>query len=279
MSHTTIIHTEQLSEDDNRQIIEAIPGELQQRKGYYRLFHQQAVPAQVLNTLRANASFDINPLPEEFSAKEIRLLITDMDSTLIAIECIDEIADMLGIKPQVSVITEAAMRGELDFSSSLNKRVSLLKGLSVDRLQQVYDERLRLNPGADAMLFGLKQLNIKTALVSGGFTFFTDQLKSSIGLDYTLANRLEIENGFLTGSVLGDIVDAEAKAQLLISLCNRLGINRNQVIAMGDGANDLLMLAEAGLSIAYHAKPAVQASTVVVFNHCGLDGVCHLLQL
>ncbi len=279
MSHITIIHAELLSDDDNKGIVDVIPGKLQQRKGYYRLSHQQAVSAQRLDSLRASFSFDINPLPEKFSAKEIKLLITDMDSTLISIECIDEIADMLGIKPQVSAITEAAMRGELDFPSSLKKRVSLLKGLPVDRLQQVYDERLKLNPGADAMLAGLKQLGVKTALVSGGFTFFTDQLKQSIGLDYTLANLLEIEEGLLTGRVSGDIVGAEAKAEFLTTLCKKLAINTDQVIAMGDGANDLLMLSKAGLSVAYHAKPTVQESTTIVFNHCGLEGICHLLQL
>ncbi|RLA20549.1 MAG: phosphoserine phosphatase SerB [Gammaproteobacteria bacterium] len=279
MSYTTIIHASSLTNDEEKQITGKISGELIQREGYYRLIHSGKVERAMLEQLRVQFDFDLNCLPESFNPEEVGLLITDMDSTLIAIECIDEIADMQGIKAEVSEITEAAMRGELDFAASLKKRVALLAGLPADQLQRVYDERLRLNPGADKMLAGLKQKGIKTALVSGGFTFFTNQLKGEIGLDYTLANTLEIENGKLTGRVSGDIVGAEAKAALLQSLCKELGITTNQVIAMGDGANDLLMLEKAGLSVAYHAKPAVREATSVAFDHSGLEGVCHLLQL
>jgi phosphoserine phosphatase len=278
MSFITIIHTPSLTDAEQAQITAEIPGQLEQRSGYYRLEHSEAVSKACLGRLRVQYAFDISSLPGHFKPQEVRLLITDMDSTLIAIECIDEIADMQGIKAEVSAITEAAMRGELDFNSSLNSRVALLKGLPADQLQRVYDERLRLNPGAEELLLLVKEKGIKSALVSGGFTFFTDQLKSKLGLDYTLANQLEIEEGKLTGRVSGAIIGAEAKAELLQKLCDELSITTDQVIAMGDGANDLLMLEKAGLSVAYHAKPAVREATTVVFNYSGLDAVCHLLQ-
>ncbi|MEO1889175.1 MAG: phosphoserine phosphatase SerB [Cycloclasticus sp.] len=231
-----------------------------------------------LSAIREQLGCDISHLEASFDAKGIRLLVTDMDSTLISIECIDEIADMLGIKAQVSAITEAAMRGELDFEASLTQRVALLKGLPVEELQRVYDERLTLNPGAEELILFLKKSNIKLALVSGGFTFFTDKLKDRLGLDYTLANTLGIEDGRLTGKVVGDIIGAQAKADLLLALSNELAIDTSQVISMGDGANDLLMMDEAGLSVAYHAKPTVQAQTDIQLNNAGLNAVVDLLK-
>lgn len=243
--------------------------------GFYKLEHAENIE---LSALREQLNFDVNVLDETFHGDQVRLLVTDMDSTLISIECIDEIADMLGIKAQVSAITESAMRGELDFEGSLTQRVSLLKGLPVDKLQRVYDERLNLNPGAEKLISYLKESSIKLALVSGGFTFFTDKLKDRLGLDYTLANTLGIAQGELTGKVDGGIIGAQSKADLLTSLSNDLGLEQNQVIAMGDGANDLLMMDIAGLSVAYHAKPAVQAQTDVQFNYSGLDAVIDLLK-
>jgi phosphoserine phosphatase len=183
------------------------------------------------------------------------LVVMDMDSTLISIECIDEIADMQGIKPQVAEITEAAMRGEIDFAESLRRRVALLKGLDEGALQRVYDLRLKLNPGAETMLAALKKHGIKTLLVSGGFVFFTDRLKTRLSLDFAYSNVLEIVNGKLTGNVSGKIVDAQGKADWLNHVRAELGLKQEQVIAMGDGANDLKMMAQAGVSIAYHAKP------------------------
>lgn len=231
-----------------------------------------------LPLLREQLGCDVSKLSEQFNGEQVRLLVTDMDSTLISIECIDEIADMLGIKPQVSAITEAAMRGELDFEESLTQRVALLKGLPIDKLQRVYDERLKLNPGAEELISYLKKANIKLALVSGGFTFFTNKLKERLGLDYTLANTLGIEKGCLTGKVSGNIVGAQAKADLLSSLSAELQIEPHQVMAMGDGANDLLMMDIAGLSVAYHAKPTVQARTDIQINVGGLDTVIDLLK-
>jgi len=205
------------------------------------------------------------------------LVVMDMDSTLISIECIDEIADMQGLKPQVSEITEAAMRGEIDFAESLRRRVALVKGLDESALQRVYDERLQLNPGAESMLAALKKHGIKTLLVSGGFVFFTERLKTRLGLDFTQANTLEIVNGKLTGNVSGKIVDAQGKANWLHHVRAELGLQPEQVIAMGDGANDLKMMAQAGVSIAYHAKPVVRAQASYALNFVGLDGLVNLL--
>ncbi len=204
------------------------------------------------------------------------LLVMDMDSTLISIECIDEIADMQGLKPQVAAITESAMRGEIDFAESLRRRVALLEGLEEGALQRVYDERLQLNPGAETMLAALKKHGIKTLLVSGGFVFFTERLKQRLGLDYAHANTLEVINGRLTGKVLGKILDAQGKADRLIEKRNELGLAKEQVIAMGDGANDLKMMAHAGVSIAYHAKPVVRDEASYAFNFVGLDGLVNL---
>lgn len=205
------------------------------------------------------------------------LVVMDMDSTLISIECIDEIADMQGLKPQVAAITEAAMRGEIDFAESLRRRVALLEGLDESALQRVYDERLKPNPGAEIMLAELKKHGIKTLLVSGGFLFFTERLKPRLGLDFTHANTLEIQNGRLTGKVLGKIFDAQGKADWLIKIREELELKPEQVIAMGDGANDLKMMAHAGISIAYHAKPVVREQASYALNFVGLDGLVNLL--
>ncbi|MFA6013628.1 MAG: phosphoserine phosphatase SerB [Gallionellaceae bacterium] len=208
---------------------------------------------------------------------DFRLVVMDMDSTLISIECIDEIADMQGLKPQVAAITEAAMRGEIDFAESLTRRVALLEGLEEGALQRVYDERLRLNPGAEIMLAELKKHGIKTLLVSGGFTFFTGRLQKRLGLDYAHANQLEIIDGKLSGKVLGDILDAQAKADWLNHVSTELNLHAEQVIAIGDGANDLKMMRQAGTSIAYHAKPIVRSQASFAFNFVGLDGLINLL--
>jgi phosphoserine phosphatase len=205
------------------------------------------------------------------------LMVMDMDSTLITIECIDEIADMQGLKPQVAAITAAAMRGEIDFAESLRLRVALLEGLDENALQRVYDERLQLSPGAETMLKTLQTHGIKTLLVSGGFVFFTERLKARLGLDYTYANTLEIANGKLTGKVLGKIFDAQGKADWLVKIREELKLKPEQVIAMGDGANDLKMMAQAGLSIAYHAKPVVREQASYALNFVGLDGLVNLL--
>ncbi len=212
-------------------------------------------------------------VPPASKLADFGLVVMDMDSTLITIECIDEIADMQGLKPQVAEITEAAMRGELDFAESLRRRVALLKGLDERALQRVYDERLQLSNGAETMLVALKKHGIKTLLVSGGFVFFTERLQHRLGLDFTHANTLEILHGKLTGKVLGDIVDAQAKADLLVKVRDELNLKPAQVIALGDGANDLKMLAQAGVGIAFHAKPVVRSQARYALNFVGLDGL------
>jgi len=222
------------------------------------------------------AQLDYAFVPDERRLADMRLCVMDMDSTLITIECIDEIADMQGLKPQVATITAAAMRGELDFPASLRRRVALLQGLDAAALQRVYDERLRLSPGADTMLARLRQLGVKTLLLSGGFTFFTERLKQRLGLDFTRSNTLEIAGGKLTGQVTGDIVDADVKRAALLEARERLGIDSTQIIALGDGANDLKFMAEAGVSVAYHAKPVVRAQATHALSYVGLDGVLNL---
>ncbi|ALL65136.1 Phosphoserine phosphatase [Paraburkholderia caribensis MBA4] len=205
------------------------------------------------------------------------LVAMDMDSTLITIECIDEIADFCGLKAEVAAITEASMRGEIkDFNESLTRRVALLKGLDASALEKVYEERLQLSPGAEKMLAGAKAAGMKTLLVSGGFTFFTDKLQARLGLDFTRANTLEIVDGKLTGRVLGEIVNADVKARTLREACDKLGMEPARAIAMGDGSNDLKMMATAGLSVAFRAKPVVREAASVAFNHVGLDGLLRL---
>jgi phosphoserine phosphatase len=208
---------------------------------------------------------------------DFKLVAMDMDSTLITIECIDEIADMQGLKPQVAAITEAAMRGELDFAESLTRRVALLEGLDASALQRVYDERLAISMGGEAMLAALKAAGLKTLLVSGGFTFFTERLQARLGLDYTHANVLEIVAGKLTGRVVGGIVDAEQKMRTVQRVCAGMGIAPDQAIVMGDGANDLKMMGIAGLSVAFRAKPVVRAQAGVALNFTGLDGLVTIL--
>ncbi len=208
---------------------------------------------------------------------DYKLVAMDMDSTLITIECIDEIADMQGLKPQVAEITEAAMRGELDFNESLTRRVALLKGLDAQALQRVYDERLQLSPGAETMLQAVQAAGLKTLLVSGGFTFFTDRMKTRCKIDYAHSNALDIVDGKLTGKVIGNIVNAEEKRLTLLRVCETLGIDPSQTITMGDGANDLRMMSASGLSVAFHAKPAVRRAAAVALNFVGLDGILNVL--
>ena len=223
------------------------------------------------------AQLDATYMMGQRALSEFKLVAMDMDSTLITIECIDEIADMQGLKPQVAAITEAAMRGELDFAASLKQRVALLEGLDASALQRVYDERLKLSPGAETMLAAVQKAGLKTLLVSGGFTFFTTRLKERLGLDYTHANELEIVDGKLTGRVLGGIVDAEEKQRPVERVCAPMGITPSQAIVMGDGANDLKMMGIAGLSVAFRAKPVVRSQADVALNFVGLDGLLNVL--
>ena len=207
---------------------------------------------------------------------DYKLLVMDMDSTLITIECIDEIADLQGLKPQVAAITEAAMRGEIEFQESLTRRVALLKGLPASALEQVFDERLALSAGAEKLLAGVKAAGIKTVLVSGGFSYFTERLHQALHFDVSLANTLEIVDGKLTGRVLGEIIDAAVKRRTVLQVAQELGVPSTAAIVIGDGANDLQMMSVAGLSVAFRAKPVVREKANVALNVVGLDGVLNL---
>ncbi len=240
----------------------------------YRL--HDARPQEGIAAYCHEHQFDYGFVAPHQKLSEIGLLVMDMDSTLISIECIDEIADMYQLKPQVSAITESAMRGEIDFTESLRRRVALLAGLDQGALQRVYDERLQLNPGAEPLLAELKRQGIKTLLVSGGFVFFTERLKQRLGLDFAHGNELEIVDGKLGGNLLGPVLDAQGKADWLVRTRNELNLRPEQVIAVGDGANDLKMMAQAGVSIAYHAKPMVRAQASYALNFVGMDGLLHL---
>ena len=217
---------------------------------------------------------------------DFKLIAFDMDSTLINIECVDEIADAAGRKAEVAAITEAAMRGEIaDYKASLRQRVALLRGVPVTALHEVYEQRLHLNPGAQTLVRACQAAGLKTLLVSGGFTFFTDRIRDRLGLDYTRSNVLQTEgtgaDERLTGRMVdqpwGDICDGAEKRRMLLETCERLGISPRQAIAVGDGANDLPMMGEAGLSVAYHAKPAVRERAMLAIDEGGLDRRCEVM--
>jgi phosphoserine phosphatase len=218
---------------------------------------------------------------------QFKLIAFDMDSTLINIECVDEIADAVGLKEEVAAITEAAMRGDIaDFKESLRRRVALLRGVTVADMELVYTSRLQLNPGAERLVAACKAAGLKTLLVSGGFTFFTDRVRDRLGIDFTRSNVLEIESGpncgQLTGRMVdqpwGDICDGAEKRRMLLETCAQLGIPPQQAIAVGDGANDLLMMGAAGLSVAYHAKPRVREQAMVAIDEGGLDRLLEVVR-
>ena len=216
--------------------------------------------------------------------RDFKLIAFDMDSTLINIECVDEIADAAGRKAEVAAITEAAMRGEItDYKESLRQRVRLLAGVTVQHMQQVLDQRLQLNPGAAELVRACQAAGLKTLLVSGGFTFFTDAVRDRLRIDWTRSNVLEVANGALTGRMVdqpwGDICDGEEKRRMLLQTCADMGIAPAQAIAMGDGANDLPMMGAAGLSVAFHAKPAVREKAMVAINEGGLDRLLEVVRL
>jgi len=241
----------------------------------YYLPAQQKVSEEAI-AFCASQQLDCAFVPDKLTLKTIGLAVMDMDSTLINIECIDEIADMCGLKPQVAAITESAMLGEIEFAESLRRRVALLKDLDESALKRVVDERLQLNPGAQAWIDTCRVHGIKTMLVSGGFDFFASRVQAIAGLDYTAANSLEIIDGKLTGRILGDIVDAQAKADFLVQKREQLGLRVDQVIAIGDGANDLKMMQVAAAGVAYRAKPIVQQQATFALNYSGLDGLINL---
>ena len=215
--------------------------------------------------------------------RDFRLAAFDMDSTLINIECVDEIAAAVGRKDEVAAITEAAMRGEItDFKDALRRRVALLAGAPVEALEQVWAERLRLNPGVETFVRACQDAGLKTLLVSGGFSFFSERIRHQLKLDFARANTLGVAQGRLTGTLFdrpwGDIVDGAEKKRVVLEVCELMGIDTAQAIAVGDGANDLPMMAAAGLSIAYHPKPAVREKAMLTIMSGGMDRALEVLQ-
>jgi phosphoserine phosphatase SerB len=223
----------------------------------------------------AQAKLDFGFVREGASLRNFGLLAMDMDSTLICIECIDEIADFAGRKAEVAAVTASAMRGEIDWPESLRQRVAALKDLEESALQRVYDERLKFNPGAEQLIAAARRCGVKTLLVSGGFTYFTDLVRDRLKLDYAYSNVLVADGGKLTGQVTGPLVDAQGKKAHVARLKRELGLSGAQVLVLGDGANDLPMMAE-GTSVAYHAKPIVKASADFALDYAGLAGVLNL---
>ncbi len=268
---TIILHSQDLT--TAKLVSERIGVSAQKKRAHFRFITNKTID---LKALREVFKLDFNFVPENFRFDRAALFISDMDSTLINIECIDEIADFANLKPQVANITERAMQGELDFNASLIERVALLKGLHVDVLEKVYTQRLKVNSGGKELIKFFQSRDIKSAVVSGGFTYFTNQLAKDISLDHARANTLEIENGLLTGCVQGDIINGTAKAEFVQELCEQYGVSTNQVIVAGDGANDLEMMAVAGLSIAYHAKPSVIERANIAISFGGLDKIMDL---
>lgn len=267
LSQQQVQHIAQLAGTDCIEAIESSPYPA------FRLLDAAASPREMIGAYCEQHQIDHAWIDPAKKLSDFGLLVMDMDSTLINIECIDEIADMQGIKHKVAEITERSMRGELDFAQSLRERVALLAGLDQSALGRVYEERLRLNPGAERMLQAAHAAGLKSLLVSGGFTFFTERLQTRLNLTQAHANVLEIVDGKLTGKVASAILDAQAKKDWLIKLRTELGLRPDQVIALGDGANDLKMLSEAGTGIAYHAKPIVRQQAGYALTYVGLDGL------
>ena len=235
-----------------------------------------AKPADAIPALCAKERLDFAFVPEDRRLANFKLLVTDMDSTLITIETIDELASLVGKKDQVAEITTQAMRGEIPYDESLRRRVAVLKGLDETAIDQVYAERVKLSPGADKLIAGAKKAGIKIMLVSGGFTHVTEKLKAKLKLDYARANTLKVAGGKLTGEIEGTIVNADVKRDALIAVRDEMKIGKDAIIAIGDGANDLKFMAEAGVSVAYCAKPVVTRQATHSISNVGLDGVLRL---
>jgi phosphoserine phosphatase len=241
----------------------------------FRLHSARAFPelAERCRVARLDYAF----VPAELKLSHFKLVAMDMDSTLINIESLDEVADYLGLKKEIAAITERSMNGEIDFSESLRYRVALLKGLDASALERVYDERLELNPGAEKLIAALHKHDVKTMLVSGGFTFFTERLKRQLGLNFAYGNELEIIDGKLTGTIIGPLLDPAGKAEKLREVAAMLGIDvAGRIIAIGDGANDRAMFDAAGTGIAYHGKAVLRPHAKYCIDHVGLDGILNL---
>jgi len=278
MSTNLVVQGEDVATPDLKALHRIAHGGAIERVGdnAFRITEADPATRESVATHCAQAGLDWAFVPAGRSLRDFRLLAMDMDSTLICIECIDEIADFAGRKAQVAAVTASAMRGEIDWPESLRQRVAALEGLEEAALERVYNERLRFNPGAERLIAAARRCGVKTLLVSGGFTYFTDRVRERLQLDHAFSNVLVVEGGRLTGRVTGPLVDAAGKAGHVARLKREMGISPEQVLAIGDGANDLPMMAEAGTSIAYHAKPVVKARASYALDYAGLDGVLNL---
>jgi phosphoserine phosphatase len=273
-----VIHGEDVATSDLKALHRMVAGKDIHRVGENAFRITGAHPADRAEVAArcAKARLDWGFVDEGRRLGDFGLLAMDMDSTLICIECIDEIADFAGRKAEVAAVTAAAMRGEIDWPESLRRRVKALSGLDVAVLERVYEDRLRLNPGAEALVAAARRCGLATLLVSGGFTYFTDRMRERLGLDHAHSNTLVVEGGKLAGTVTGPLVDAHGKAGHVRRLREALGLPRERVLAIGDGANDLPMMAEAGTSIAYHAKPVVRERATYAIDYGDLSGVLNL---
>jgi phosphoserine phosphatase len=273
-----VVHGEDVATSDLKALHRIVAGKDIERVGDNAFRITQAHPTDRAEVAEhcAKARLDWGFVAEGRTLGDFALLAMDMDSTLICIECIDEIADFAGRKAEVAAVTASAMRGEIDWPESLRQRVKALAGLDVSALESVYRERLRFNPGAEALLAAAKRCGLKTLLVSGGFTYFTDRVRDRLGFDYAYSNTLVVEGGKLAGAVTGPLVDAEGKAAHVRRLKEESGWSPERVIAIGDGANDLPMMAEAATSIAYHAKPIVKQKATYAIDYGDLSGVLNL---
>jgi len=273
-----VIQGEEVDTPDLKALAKIAEGEAIERvsANAFRIANANAASREAVAAHCERAKLDFGFVADGHKLSDFALLAMDMDSTLIGIECIDEIADFAGRRKEVAQVTAAAMRGEIDWPESLRRRVAALAGLDEGVLAKVYADRLRFNPGAGKLVAAARRCGLRTLLVSGGFTYFTDRVRERLGLDFAYSNVLVVEDGKIAGRVTGPLVDGPGKAGHVARLKRELGIARERVLAMGDGANDLAMLAEAGTSIAYHAKPVVRARTTYALDNVGLDGVLNL---
>ena len=271
-----VLHGRALPDPELRRIVQMVSGGGVTSLGPVAVRISRAEESPLVATYCEQNELDFAWVPETRLLSNLRLIAIDMDSTLVTIESIDEMGGLLGIKDRIASVTEQAMRGEIDYRESLQRRVALLAGLESSALERICEERMQLSPGAEALISRCRELGIRTLLVSGGFSFFTGWLKERLGLDAAYSNQLEIVAGKLTGRMVGDIVDGEGKAARLVQEIASMGIMASQVVAVGDGANDVPMMNIAGVSVAYRAKPVVKDKATHALDYCGLDGVLNL---